>query len=136
MVTSPPWCTENYLEFKVLAPGILALKKLDINSSIRSLKVFFEKHLNRGARRGLFSTELLVRKAPEALHTTGAIADAQEKEILRLITEDSTHLGSRTGRYLTRTKLASPSLEDSLHSARECCEGCWWRSNHVSLRQL
>lgn len=109
---------------------------MEINSSISSLKVFFEKHLNRSTRRGLFSTELLVRKAPEALHTTGAIADTQENEILRLITEDSTHLGSRTGRYLARIELASPSLRDSLHSARECGEGCWWRSNHVSLRQL
>lgn len=98
---------------------------MEINSSISSLKVFFEKHLNRSARRGLFSTELLVRKAPESLHTTGAIADAQENEILRLITEDSTHLGSKAGRYLVRTELASPSLGDSLHGARECCEGCW-----------
>lgn len=66
---------------------------MEINYSISSLKVFFEKHLNRGAGvGGLFSTGLLVRKAPEALHSTWAIADAQENEILRPITEDSTHL--------------------------------------------
>ena len=109
---------------------------MEINYSVSSLEVFFEKHLNRGARRGLFSTELLVRKTLEALHTTRAIADAQENEILRPITEDTTHLGSRRGRYLAKTELASPSLLDSLHSAREGCERCWWRSNHISFGQL